>query len=160
MCDHCSNITVISWALSFLTFGSIVNIFYTMLCNFVTCFVQQMKDRTVVLRSRVKSFLLRWCKWLMEVAGWKQATSEPQPDIPVLFFLFFDGICERLLVSLLAFSHTTSFNHIQSHNIYVKDWLTSTHKTATEHHTEYNTNTTDRHTEDNTMCRCTPLHLQ
>ena len=39
----------------------------------------------------------------MEAADWKEATTnEPQPEVPVLFFFlfFFDGICERPLVSL------------------------------------------------------------
>ena len=43
--------------------------------------------------------------------------NNKQADIPVLFF-FSDGICERLLVSLLAFwfTLTTSFCDIQNNN--------------------------------------------
>ena len=59
------------------------------------------------------------CERSMEVAGWKYVTTnEPQPEIPVLFFSFFDVICERPLVLPLTFSCslTTSLSDVQNKN--------------------------------------------
>ena len=50
------------------------------------------------------------CKRLMEVAGWKQGTTnEPQPEVPDFISSFlFDGTCERLLELPLTFSRAVS----------------------------------------------------
>ena len=70
----------------------------------------------------------------MEVAGWKQGTTnEPQPEDAVLFFSF-DGACERPLVVPLAFSHVLSprllvTSKITTRKTYVKECMTSTQNT-------------------------------
>ena len=72
-----------------------------------------------------------YCKRWMEVAGWKQGTTnEPQPEDAVLFFSF-DGACERPLVVPLAFSRVLSpcllvTSKITTRKTYIKECMVST----------------------------------